>query len=85
MIGYRQLLDHCFIIQLDGCMSSFFCVDKFMMIVTFPVKLVNNKVVDNLLILLVLKFHRYRLNGLRFIAVRSLLSDLLVLWADLEV
>ena len=55
-----------------------------MMIVTFLVKLVNNKVVGNLLILFVLKFHSYRLNDLRFIAVRSLLSDLLVLWADLK-
>ena len=68
-----------FIIQLDGCMSSFCCVDKFMMIVTFAVKLVNNKVVDNLLIFIVLKFHGHRPNGLRVIAVRSLLSDLLVL------
>ena len=55
-----------------------------MMIVTFAVKLVNNKVVDNLPISLVLKFHSFKLNGLRFIAIRSLLSDLLVLWADLE-
>ena len=47
-----------------------------MMIVTFPVKLVNNKVVDNLLILLVLKFHGNGINGLRIIAIRSLLSDL---------
>ena len=55
-----------------------------MMIVTFPVKLVNNKVVDNLLIFLVLKFHGHRPNSLRVIAVRNLLSDLLVLWIDLE-
>ena len=73
-----------FIIQLNGCMSSFCCIDKFMMIVTFSVKLVNNKVVDNLLILLVLKFNGHRPNCLRLIAVRSLLSDLLVLWIDLE-
>ena len=65
-------------------MSSFYCVDKFMMIVTFPMKLANNKVVDNLLILLFLKFHGHKPNGLRVIAVRSLLSDLLVLWTDLE-
>ena len=76
MIGYRQLLNHCFIIQLDGYKSSFCCVDKFMMIVTFPVKLVNNKVVDNLLILLVLKFHSYKLDGLRFIAVRIIKTKL---------
>ena len=55
-----------------------------MMIVTFAVKLVNNKVVDNLLISLVPKFYSYKLNGLRFIAVRILLSNLLVLWTDLE-
>ena len=55
-----------------------------MMIVTFPVKLVNNKVVDNLLIFLVLKFHGHRPNSLRVIYVRSLLSDLLVLWTDLK-
>ena len=65
-------------------MSSFCCVDKFMMIGTFPVKLVNNKVVRNLLVLLVLKFHSHRPNGLRIIAVRSLLLDLLILWIDLE-
>ena len=65
-------------------MSSFYCVDKFMTIVIFYVKLVNNKVVDNLLILLVLKFHAHRTNGLRVIAVRSLLSDLLDLCIDLE-
>ena len=55
-----------------------------MMIVTFPIKLVNNKVVGNLLISLVLKFHSHRLNGVRVIAVRSLLSDVLVLWTDLK-
>ena len=65
-------------------MSSFYCVDKFMSMVTFPVKLVNKKAVDNLPILFVLKFHGYRPNGLRVIAVRSLLSDLLVLWTDLK-
>ena len=55
-----------------------------MMIVTFPVKLVNNKVVYNLLILLFLKFHVNGINGLRIIAVRILLSGLLILWTDLE-
>ena len=79
VIGYRQLVNYCFIIQLNGCMSSFCCVDKFMMIVTFLVKLVNNKVEDNLLILIFLKFHGHGINGLRIIAVRSMLSDLLIL------
>ena len=55
-----------------------------MMIVTFHVKLVNKKVVYNLPILVVLKFHGHRPNGLRVIAVRSLMSYLLVLWTDLE-
>ena len=55
-----------------------------MMIVTLLVKLVNNKVVDNVTIYVVLKFHGHGINGLRIIAVRSLLSDLLILWIDLE-
>ena len=55
-----------------------------MMIITFPVKLVINKVVDNLLILLVSNFHDNRLNGLGVIAVRNLLSDLLFFWTDLD-
>jgi len=55
-----------------------------MMIMIFYAKLVNNKVVDNLLMLLVLKFHSYRPNGLKGIAVRNLLSDLHVLWTDLK-
>ena len=50
-----------------------------MMIVTFPVKLVNNKVVDNLIIYLVLNFHSNRPYGLIIIAVRSLLSEIIVL------
>ena len=37
----------------------------------FVVNLVNNKVVDNLLILLVSNFYGNRLNGLRVIAVGS--------------
>ena len=37
----------------------------------FVVNLVNNKVVDNLFILLESNFHGNRLNGLRVIAVRS--------------
>ena len=65
-------------------MGTFCCGDKFMMIIIFSAKLVNNKVVDNLLVFLVLKFHSHRLNGVRVIAVRSLLSDVLVLWTDLK-
>ena len=75
MIGYKQLLNYYFIIPLDGYRSSFCCIDKFMMIITFPVKLVINKFVDNLLILLVSNFHGNRLNGLGVIAIKSLLSE----------
>ena len=45
----------------------------------FAVNIVNNKVVDNLLILLVSNFHGNRLNGLRVIAVRSWSSEMLIL------
>ena len=55
-----------------------------MMIMIFCVKLVNNKVVDNLLIYLVLNFHCHRPYGLRIIAVGSLLLEILVLWIDLK-
>ena len=65
-------------------MSGFYCVEKFMMIVPFSMNLVNNEVVYNLLILIVLKFHGHKSNGLRVTAIRSLLSDLLVLWIDLK-
>ena len=64
-------------------MYSFCCLGVFIMKMKFPVNLVNNKLVYNLLILLVLKFHGRRPNGLRVIAVRSLLSDLFVLLTDL--
>ena len=46
----------------------------------FVVNLVNNKVVDNLLILLVSNFHSNRLNGLTIIAVRSWSPEMLTLW-----
>ena len=53
----------------------------------FVVNIINNKVVDNLLILLVSNFHGNRLNGVRVIAVRSWSPEMLVLWnfwRDLE-
>ena len=56
----------------------------FMMIMIFSVKMVNNKVIDNLLIYLVLNFHSHRPYGLRIMAVRSLLSEMLALWTDLN-
>ena len=65
-------------------MYSFDCVDDFLWIMVPTVKLVNNKVVGNLLILLFIKVHGHSPNGLRVIAVRSLLSDLFVLWTDVK-
>ena len=50
----------------------------------FSVKLVNNKVVDNLLIYHMLNLHSHRHYGLRIMAVRSLLSEMLALFADLN-
>ena len=55
-----------------------------MIIMVFSVKLVNNKVVDNLLIYLVLNFYSHRPYGLRIIAGRSLLSEMFALWTDLK-
>ena len=79
VIGYMQLVNYCFINQLDGCMYSFGWVDNFMLIMVFSVKLVNNKVVYNLIISLVLIFQSHRPYGLGIMAVRSLLSEMLVL------
>ena len=45
----------------------------------FSVNLVNNKDVDNLLILLVSNFHGNRLNGLRVIAIGSWSPEMLIL------
>ena len=60
-------------------MHSFYSGDDSLMIVILYVKLVNKKVVDNLLIYLVLNFHTHRPYGLRIIAVRSLLPEILAL------
>ena len=84
MIGCRQLANYCFIIHLDGCMCSFYCGNNLMMIMTFSMKLVNNKIVDDLFIYLVLNFYSHRPYGLRIIAVRSLLLEMLALWIDLN-
>ena len=45
----------------------------------FVVNIVNNKVVDNLLILLVSNFHGNSLNGLRVIVVESWSPEILIL------
>ena len=59
-------------------------VSVVVMIMIFSIKMVNNKVVDNLLIYLVLNFHSNRPYGLIIIAVRSLLFEILILWTDLK-
>ena len=46
----------------------------------FALNLVNNKVIDNLLILVVSNFRGNRLNGLRVIAVRIWSPEMLILW-----
>jgi hypothetical protein len=66
-----QLVDYCSIIQLDDCMCSFYCHGVSLMNMKFAVNLINNKVVNNLLICLVLKFHGYGPDGLTVIAFRS--------------
>ena len=83
-IFYRQLVNYCFIIQLDDYMCSFCCGDGSRTIMILSINLVNNKVVDNLIIYFVLIFHGYSPYGLRIIAVRSLLPEMLALWADLK-
>ena len=55
-----QLINCYFVIQIDGCMYNFDCADAFVWVKIFAVKLVNNKVVDNLLIYLVFNFHSHR-------------------------
>ena len=60
-------------------MCSFYYGNNFMMIMTFSVKLVKNKVVDNLLLYLVLNVHNHWPYDLRIIAVRTLLSEMLTL------
>ena len=79
-----QLVNYGFIIQLDGCMYSFSCGDDFMMIIIFSVNMVNNKVIDNLLIYLELNVHSHRPYDLRIMVVKSLLSEMLALWTDLN-
>ena len=54
-------------------MCIFCCDDNFIDQMMFSVNMVNAKVVYNFLILLVLKFHDFRLDGLGVIDFRSLL------------
>ena len=48
--------------------------------IMFAVNVVNNKVVGNLLILLVSNFYGNRLNGLRVIAVENWSPEMVILW-----
>jgi hypothetical protein len=55
-------------------MCSFCCGNNFMMQMMFSVYMLNTKVVDNLHILVVLKFHYFRMIGLRVISFTNSLS-----------
>ena len=58
----------------NGCMYSFYGGDIFVMQMMFSVNVVNTKVADTFLILLVLIFHDFRPDGLGVIDLTSLLS-----------
>ena len=47
-----------------GCMCSSCCDDIFVMLMMFSVSVLNTKVVDNSITLLVLKFHDFMPDGL---------------------
>ena len=55
-------------------MCIFCCDDNFVMQMMFSVNVLNTKVVDKFLILLVLKFHDFRLDHLGLIDFTNLLS-----------
>ena len=55
-------------------MCIFCCDDNFVKQMMFSINMVNTKVVDNFLFLLVLKLHDFRPNGLGVIDFTSLLS-----------
>ena len=58
----------------SGCMYSFCGGDIFVMQMIFSVNVLNTKVVDNFIILLVLKFHDFRLGGWGVVDFTILLS-----------
>ena len=58
----------------NGCMYSLCGGDIFVMQMMFSLNVVNTKVVDNFLFLLVLQFHDFRSDGLGVIDFTSLLS-----------
>ena len=55
-------------------MCIFCCDDIFVIQMMFFVDILNTKVVDNFLILIFLKFHNFRPDGLGVIDFRNLLS-----------
>jgi hypothetical protein len=67
------MIGECNMPLLLGCMYNFGYAIIFMMQIMFSMNVVNTKVVDNLLILIVLKFHDHWPNGLGVIDFRSLL------------
>ena len=72
--GLAKQVKHQIVTFWNGCMCIFCCDDNFVDQMIFYVNMVNTKVVDNFLILLVLKFHYFRPDGLGVIDFRSLLS-----------
>ena len=68
----------------NGCMYSFCGGDIFVMQMMFPVNMVNTKVLHNFLILLVLKFHDFRTDGLGVIYFTSCYQLLHVFGTDLN-
>ena len=62
------------VIFINGCVCIFCCDDNFVEQIMFSKNMVNIKVVDNFLILLLLKCNDFRLAGLGVIDFTSLLS-----------
>ena len=62
------------VIFRNGCVCIFCCDDIFVIQMMFSVDMLNTKVVYNFLILLVLKYHDFRSDGLGVIDFTSLLS-----------
>jgi hypothetical protein len=57
------------------CVYSFDCATNLVKQIIFPVKMLYIKVVDNLLILLMLKFHYHRPNNLKVLLLPSSVSE----------
>ena len=66
------------------CLDSFGCEVNCMGKTMFAINIINNKVVDNLLILLLSNLYGNRLNALRVIVVRSWSPEMLILWKFLD-